>query len=167
MLDSRTRTKKLATSIQYLPPNHVVIGVCCSEHMVSQEVDDVTGPFSSLPPTVVSQDIDDVTGAFSSLISTIVSQDVDDVIGPFSSLPPINVSQEVDDVTGPFSSLTPTIVSQEVNDDDAGGARIDPILACPSTLSELTDGVRSYGGVGPGSLFVSYKSSKKLPGIKV
>ncbi|CAN0378694.1 unnamed protein product [Laminaria digitata] len=39
----------------------------------------------------------------------------------------------------------------------------DPVLACPSTLGDLTDGFRSYGG----ALSVSYKSSKKLPGTKV
>eukprot|EP00904_Undaria_pinnatifida_P003185 jgi/Undpi1/12868/HiC_scaffold_7.g02535.m1 len=43
-----------------------------------------------------------------------------------------------------------------------GGAALDPVLACPSTLSDLTDGFRSYGG----ALSVLYKSSKKLPGIR-
>lgn len=44
-----------------------------------------------------------------------------------------------------------------------GGAALDPVLACPSTLSDLTDGFRSYGG----ALSVLYKSSKKLPGTRV
>lgn len=44
-----------------------------------------------------------------------------------------------------------------------GRTTFDPVLACPSTLGDLTDGFRSYGG----ALSASYKSSKKLPGTKV
>lgn len=54
-------------------------------------------------------------------------------------------------------------------DDGAAAERAttDPILACPATLGDLTDAVRSYGGVGPAALLVSYKSSEKMPGTKV
>ncbi|CAN0152815.1 unnamed protein product [Pylaiella littoralis] len=62
------------------------------------------------------------------------------------------------------------VFGEEVDNDHAGGGSartdVDPILACPSSLGELTDGVRSYGGVGPGSLYFSYKSSDKMPDVK-
>ncbi|CAM9144117.1 unnamed protein product [Ectocarpus fasciculatus] len=59
------------------------------------------------------------------------------------------------------------VFGESVNDgDESQAAPGDPILACPSTLGDLTDGVRSYGGVGPGSLLVAYKSSDKRPGVK-
>ncbi|CAM9328793.1 unnamed protein product [Ectocarpus sp. 13 AM-2016] len=59
------------------------------------------------------------------------------------------------------------VFGESVKDGDEGQATPgDPILACPSTLGDLTDGVRSYGGVGPGSLLVAYKSSNKRPGVK-
>ncbi|CAN0169253.1 unnamed protein product [Scytosiphon promiscuus] len=46
--------------------------------------------------------------------------------------------------------------------DDAGPAAEDPILACPATLGDLSQGARSYGG----SLLVEYLSSEKMPGTK-
>lgn len=39
----------------------------------------------------------------------------------------------------------------------------DPVLACPSTLSDLTDGVRSYGGM----VAVSHNPSQQLVGTRV
>lgn len=44
---------------------------------------------------------------------------------------------------------------------------VDPVLACPSTLGSLTEGFRSYGGIGLGSMDVRYKTSSKRPGIRV
>ncbi|CAB1102295.1 unnamed protein product [Ectocarpus sp. CCAP 1310/34] len=59
------------------------------------------------------------------------------------------------------------VFGESVKDGDEGQATPgDPILACPSTLGDLTDGVRSYGGMGPGSLLVAFKSSNKRPGVK-
>lgn len=57
---------------------------------------------------------------------------------------------------------------QKIDDEAAAdGSKSDPILACPATLGDLTDAVRSYGGVGPAALLVSYKESEKMPGTKV
>lgn len=39
----------------------------------------------------------------------------------------------------------------------------DPVLVCPSTLGELTEGYRSYGPLGS----ISYKTSDKRPGFRV
>lgn len=43
----------------------------------------------------------------------------------------------------------------------------DPVLVCPSTLGDLTEGFRSFGGVGPGAFSVTYKATSKLPGVRV
>ncbi|CAM9582889.1 unnamed protein product [Ascophyllum nodosum] len=44
------------------------------------------------------------------------------------------------------------------------GHRRDPVLVCPSTLGELTDVFRSYGAVGPVSVY--YKATPKRPGVR-
>eukprot|EP00903_Cladosiphon_okamuranus_P020182 g18525.t1 len=58
------------------------------------------------------------------------------------------------------------VFGEKIDGADADGAKSDPILACPATLGDLTDAVRSYGGVGPAALLVSYKASEKMPGTK-
>lgn len=41
---------------------------------------------------------------------------------------------------------------------------VDPVLACPATLGELTEGFRSYGGALG---VVRYKASPRRPGVRV
>lgn len=68
----------------------------------------------------------------------------------------------------PLSGSLVLLSLQKIDDEAAAdGANSDPILACPATLGDLTDAARSYGGVGPAAMLVSYKSSEKMPGTKV
>lgn len=66
-------------------------------------------------------------------------------------------------VFGESPSLDEPATTSPRSSPSSSSRLLDNVLACPSTLGGLTEGFRSYGGVG----VVRYKTTAKRPGVRV